>query len=348
MKVKGSFPVLVLTLAALNSTFFFLFYDFTNHIQEAQSFILTPTSIDSHRTSLMSSTNRHTVTSEIKATSAPSPGCLTFNNSLEELITSSKTIYITMNSKAGGTSMKKFVKECTGVDTTVYTPAIANFMTKQLHVPKIIAGHSVNHEAIIRILKNMSRKSILIYLHREETDRYLSAVKYVVGARVCGGYPPYDPKFVKQAKETTNGKCIVDELFMIQNIIEKKAGEIPDGTKTLGCELYETLHETGSKMIFMNYQNSNRLQKALATHHCPSMVESPVTVNKGRRDNVLIRMNDNSTVTLTEWIDAKGEALEWGYDSRRDQTCRRVTSKMEDSMYACPDQLYMNPDLLTL
>lgn len=101
-------------------------------------------------------------------------------------------------------------------------------------------------------------------------------------------------------------------------------------------------------MIFMNYQNSNRLQKALATHHCPSMVESPVTVNKGRRDNVLIRMNDNSTVTLTEWIDAKGEALEWGYDSRRDQTCRRVTSKMEDSMYLCEDQLYMNPDLLTL
>ncbi|GFH44625.1 predicted protein [Chaetoceros tenuissimus] len=121
---------------------------------------------------------------------------------------------------------------------------------------------------------------------------------------------------------------------MTQNIIEKKAGEIPDGTKTLGCDVYQTLQKTGSKMVFMNYQNSNRLQRVLATHHCPSMVESPV--------------NDNSTVTLTEWIDAKGETLEWGYDSRRDQTCRRVTSNMEDSMYACEDQLYMNPDLLTL
>ncbi|GFH44626.1 predicted protein [Chaetoceros tenuissimus] len=191
MKVKGSAHVLVLILAALNSAFLFLLYTtIQNNIQEEQPLIPTP-SIDSHRTSLMSSTNRHTILSETKTASASSAGCLTFNNSLEELIASSKTIYITMNSKAGGTSMKKFAKECTGVDTTVYTPAVANFMTKQLHVPKIIAGHSVNHEAVIRILKNMSRKSILIYLHREETDRYLSAVKYVVGARVCGGYPPY-------------------------------------------------------------------------------------------------------------------------------------------------------------
>ena len=73
-----------------------------------------------------------------------------------------------------------------------------------------------------------------------------------------------------------DGKCTINEDFLL-TIIEEKFKEISTGgNRILTCNTYESLKRTDPTMIFVHYKQSSVLQKLLANHHCPELNNTTV------------------------------------------------------------------------
>ena len=106
-------------------------------------------------------------------------------------------------------------------------------------------------------------------------------------------------------------------------------------------------------MVFVHYKQANKLQKLLAKHHCPELLEEPPTeanVATENRMEVYLRLQkgeDAGTVTSTstsivvkldEWLHEKSGLLESSLQMKKDISCQAKTRHMEDDLFACPDQ----------
>ena len=106
-------------------------------------------------------------------------------------------------------------------------------------------------------------------------------------------------------------------------------------------------------MVFVHYKQANKLQKLLAKHHCPELLEEPPTeanVATENRMEVYLRLQkgeDAGTVTSTstsivvkldEWLHEKSATLEWSLKLKKHVSCQAKTRHMEDDLFACSDQ----------
>lgn len=249
---------------------------------------------------------------------------LTTSRSLHDML--EKQIFIVMPAKAAGTSLKEFTKKCLKhnfPDNFLNNPALVrDSLTSSYELPSIIASHLyVGEQPLVDLIKHASlRDTLIIYVHREETERLLSGIKQVLSHLVCN---EVKYKIRNDMLETLNifknqTHCILDEKPVV-SLIEQRVQEIGMGApEILTCRTYESVKENAPNMVFMNFKQANKLQKVLAKHHCPELLAEGVIVeaNLARKKSRTVFLRPTNTkehqsVHLDDWLSNKRGLLEW-------------------------------------
>lgn len=265
-----------------------------------------------------------------------------------------RQVFITMPAKAAGSSLKEFAKKCVkrnDPDNFINNPTLVrNFLTISSELPSIIASHLyVGDEPLLDLIKHASfRDTIIIYVHREETERLLAGIKQVLSDLVCEKVTckigvDVLTEFNMYSNRT---HCILDERPVV-SLIEKRVHEIGMGApEILTCRTYDSIKENAPNMLFMNYKQANKLQRVLANHHCPELlaeggvVEANLASQKSR--TVFLRLSntkEHRIVDLDTWLSNKRGLLEWSLKLKRNTSCQAKTKHMEDDLFACPEQI---------
>jgi len=256
-------------------------------------------------------------------------------DSLNQLIANAKQIFITMPAKSAGASLKAFVDNCAGSTEDSFInngDKIDDFMTSSLHLPKVIVAHSYGKRAMNRLLEHMTRDTLLVYIHCEETERLRSAIKHVTKTILCW-----------EQNDNNIDPCEIDEQVLIQSL-QNQFAEIGLGARRiLTCEVFNKIDETVPKMVFLNYKQADKLQELISNHHCPEL-SNPVHLNTEEQREVRAKinlMNGKNSTTIEDWVEAKGKLLEWGFGFNKKGPCERRTRSMEDQLFACEDGILM-------
>jgi hypothetical protein len=107
----------------------------------------------------------------------------------------------------------------------------------------------------------------------------------------------------------------------------------------LTCKAYKAIEENEPNMIFLHYKQANKLQRLLAKHHCPELLDEPPTETNVASDKPMsvylrLRKEGGDIVKLEDWLHAKGDLLEWSLKLRKNATCQAKTKHMEDKLFA--------------
>ena len=114
------------------------------------------------------------------------PRCigLELEDKMDKLLSSYRQVYIVMPAKAGSSSIKVFVKNCMKHQTEKCFDSILHQpgLMRSAHLdtfkqPSLIASHLYTKNTLVNLVKQATRESLIVYIHREETDRLLSAIK---------------------------------------------------------------------------------------------------------------------------------------------------------------------------
>mmetsp|Transcript_9394 Transcript_9394/g.22926 ORF Transcript_9394/g.22926 Transcript_9394/m.22926 type:complete len:360 (-) Transcript_9394:109-1188(-) len=296
------------------------------------------------------------------------PPCLSIRNnenqnkSLEALIKSSKVIFLTMPSKASGSSLKQFTRQCMEQKFSQpnlslkqqYYVAVDNiisvdkpekkmeFLTKTFDLPPIIASHIYSDVPFMSLMQHATRSALIIQFHREETDRLRSAIRHVLSKRACVPGQKID-------KDTIiNATCCILNESVVLNLIKSKFTEIGVGSipRIFSCRTFQAIKDNEPNMILVQYRQSGEVQKLLAKYHCPGLV-NPIKKNEAA-SGVWIRLqHDEVTVDLEDWLDRKMEHIEWSLQLKREAGCQATTRHMEDDLFSCTEQvLEVSPQLV--
>lgn len=185
------------------------------------------------------------------------------------------------------------------------------------------------------IVKHATRKTLTVYIHRDETERLISSIREVI-TNIC-----------KRSKIDRNEThCILNETSVIYQIGMKK-NEIGFGsTEILTCNLYEAIEQNAPNMIFIHYKQVGKLQKLLAKHHCPELIQTPSNENVGKEKSIkayLRLQRGGDVVFLEEWFEVKKHMLEYSLKLKNQVTCQAKTRQMEDTLFSCPDEVIKFP-----
>lgn len=271
--------------------------------------------------------------------------CITFENDIENMISQTDQVFITMPAKAAGTSLKHFVSTCTDFDFQYQYDNFINkpakertFLTSTYEMPKVIAFHANNHAGVSDLVRDMTDKSLLVYIHRHENDRLLSAITYIVHGRLCAGVTfGIDASIANMANETT---CIVQEDGLVDKIIASRKMEVLYGqTSILTCNMYESIKENSPNMIILNYKQVDRLQAAIAKKYCPDLRPQKDNISLEMKVNAFVKLaNTGGLVRIEEWVKEKRNHLEWTLKLKAKGSCQAETKQMENDLFSCTDE----------
>ncbi len=82
-----------------------------------------------------------------------------------------------MPANAAGTSLKRFADQCYGeawVEDNYLNfiqSKVVTCFTSHYELPKMMASHMYTQNSFIHLIKNVRNGALMIYSHREETDR---------------------------------------------------------------------------------------------------------------------------------------------------------------------------------
>ncbi len=173
----------------------------------------------------------------------------------------------------------------------------------------------------------------MIHIHREETNRIVSAVKQMLN-RVCGTNPH---KTLRLNVKKNGTECILEEGPVV-DAIAGRADEIHFAEHDiLNCESYKALQENGPQLVVINYKQLDKLQALLAKHHCPHL-ELPVHVQTQKSTNIFLKLQTGGVVNIKDWLREKGPSLEVALNLRQGASCQAKTFHMEDELFGCPDE----------
>mmetsp|Transcript_21480 Transcript_21480/g.50863 ORF Transcript_21480/g.50863 Transcript_21480/m.50863 type:complete len:349 (+) Transcript_21480:97-1143(+) len=279
---------------------------------------------------------------------------LGFTGSLDALLHNVDQVYVSMPAKAAGSSMKKFATTCMNVNIVpsinlfnkrpgINNPSgirpIEEYLTAEsLHPPSLIASHLYKDTDFTHLVKHSTTRSLIIYLHRDEPSRVLSAIKQVTTMRLC------PEKEKEKQKQKQSEPCTVREQDLVA-AIQKKVAEIGFGaTEILTCDSYDALDDNAPNFVFVHYTQASRLQKLLAKRFCPIELNQPSAVSNVFSEKAEIRVMlqniDNRTVSLKEWLEAKKGLLEFSLELRESASCQAKTRAMEEKLFYCPDEAF--------
>lgn len=285
-------------------------------------------------------------------------GCLdlSINQDMSSLVATARQVFVTMPAKAAGSSMLRFTKRCTknkisGWDGFLYRDdQIKKFLTKH-NQQSVLSSHIANDSALLHLAKYHNREMLLIYVHREESERVISGIK-MISNHICKNRDNrhnYDEIIV--AKNATH--CILDEGSVLDKIAHghREVGGGAPGIFT--CKLYKGLQERAPLLVFLHYKQVDKLQMLLAKHHCQELLdrdELPIKANVSANKTLKILLNHGGTnessdidsnaplVGIEEWLHAKGPALEQALNYLTSKaSCQEKTSNMENALLGCSD-----------
>jgi len=285
--------------------------------------------------------------------------CLSLDveDTLDSIISNSRQVFITMPAKAAGTSLKRFTSKCTKQnmpDNFINSPMLSkNMLTDSFQLPSIIASHLyVGDEPLVDLAQHSTRETLIVYIHRDETERLLSGIRQVLTAGVCSQQRRVRSKVAGDTSQLNivrnDTHCTLDETPVV-DLIEKRLGEAGFGSpEILTCKAYEAIQQNAPNMIFMHYTQADKLQHLLAKHHCPELMEEPSKENTAKEKGmeVYLRLKKGaSIVKLDEWLKEKRNLLEWSLKLKKHASCQAKTRHMEDDLFACSDQTVKVSDI---
>jgi hypothetical protein len=269
-----------------------------------------------------------------------------------------------MPAKVAGTTIKRFTKGCMGaekrsfweIDNIVRTERdqkknkkynrpdyIMDAFAKSLQLPSLIASHVDSDEQFIEVIKAATTKeTLIVYVHREETERLRSAISQVAN-RMC---------LQKRNKQET---CVLQQKKLHRKI-EKQHREIGvDVFSILTCDLYEAVRDNAPNLVALDFHEVSKLLELLAKHHCPGhdatlrantkVGKPPIAVELEKNDdNSSTSSNDangnNHTsvvVSLEDYLAAKMQLMEYAFLLKNTATCQSTTRELEGNLASCPD-----------
>jgi hypothetical protein len=272
-------------------------------------------------------------------------GCLSLDSDgdVDHLLSKYKQVYILSRLKAAGQTFDAFARKCmasVGSNSFKYE-ALNNAsqmkaaFPKELELPSLLATHVHNSNETCRVAKRATRDSLIVFSHREETDRLMSAIKHVITTRFCFGKTEIDHKNLAGfMKKINKGECQVQETVLMQ-IIQLNYREMDD--QSLTCHTYNCMRENRPNFVFMHYKQANKLQKLIAKHHCPEFKEDVKKNVATEKQSVMVETK-GALVPLDDWVRAKIELLELALELKADIRCQGTTREIEDDLFACPDE----------
>ena len=254
-----------------------------------------------------------------------------------------------MAAKAGGSSLHSFANKCSGnpPDNWLNQDArLKPFLLSSLHLPKIIAAHLyVGDRPMIDVIRHASRDSLIIYVYRDETDRLMSAIKFVVKERLCVKGFQFKKAFGSTLPKVfglnnTEKQCSFDEKPFVEELIEKRVAEVGYSIPMqLTCDLWNEVEETGPTLLFLHYSQLDALQAKLAAHYCPDVQPQRKNVDALKSSKkYTIRLQKGGEVSLDDWIAAKRSTIEFAL-KLPGGSCKRKTRMMEDALLSSPNKM---------
>jgi len=265
---------------------------------------------------------------------------------LRDMISETNQVIILMPAKAAGTSLKEFAIKCNPPSYSRLKDNFINFdieqvLTNSLQMPNVIASHINNDDNLIYMINNIPKSTLLIYIHRDETQRVTSAINEVVTnwCRRGNGHPNIllEPPSKFFYKEDMN-KCYVSEEQLINDAIKNKVYEIGIGqSELLSCDTYEAIRMNAPNMAFILHLQVNELQELLADKYCPDLVNEQVVSNVGsnKEYQAYVRGKSSSPIPLSKWLQAKQNTLEWSLGLNSHAACTAKTRLMEKKLLDC-------------
>lgn len=301
---------------------------------------------------------RNTDATQINQSPSQRDQCLSFDNEMEmdNLISNSKQIFIAMPTKAAGSSLRSFINDkCMKYRANDFffrqqKLGKLKFIQNSLEIPKVVASHIFKDEDLIHLVQHMTRNTLLIYVHREESDRMISAIQHVVRKRMCSS----DPRWTRtQITNNHNrafvsiegGNCTITEDDLLNHVItDERNFEMGNGAPDiLTCDFYRAVREHAPNIVFVNYQQADRLMGTISKHLCPdkhsmASLHDNTKERNGFDRNVFVELSNKDQVELSDWLEKKREVLEWATDLRKKSSCQRQTKMMENSLFSCPHE----------
>jgi len=280
---------------------------------------------------------------------------LDFDGEMDRLLSTHRQVFVAMPAKASGTTMKEFTAICTQMDVhdNVLNPTykkgepfdpMEELLGLYLEPPSLITSHLYNEKTLHTLIKHATKQSLIIYLHREETSRVISAIAEVAESQMCSIGSQKGAEREKELKSMIESRknipCELGEKSLVSQIRSQKSEIGLGATAFLTCETYDAIQNNAPNMVFLHYKEVNRLQKLIAKHHCPKQLEAePVATNtKSQKRRIDLKLQqDNSIVSLQEWLDAKRNILELVLEMKKDMSCQAKTRGIEDALLACPN-----------
>jgi len=286
-------------------------------------------------------------------------------NDLRDLLDSTTSVLVLGAAKSAGTAFIRFSDRCTGTVTS--ESGIGRMhkdwttdLTKTYEIKPVHAQHVLYPQFLEYAANGASRRTLLIWMHREETGRVLSGIRMVLKRRCLDFDDEFNYDWGFELLHRSKRKCTISEDDLIRHLIQKRALEIGWGNeRILTCGVYDALTDNAPTMIFADYRRSDEIMKEIAMRHCPEILPTlPLRSNvKGgtagggsykqqqqqqeeAEQDVGVKLgpeNGDRRVDLDEWLDAKKDFLEMMVRLKSDMSCQSTTRRMEDAMDSCGD-----------
>lgn len=267
---------------------------------------------------------------------------LDLESSMDELLSKLRQVFVIMPAKNAGSSFEAFTKTCmVERDSWASFPNSINQPEKKMlqnsfEMPTLISSHVMNSKRFMELVKHATDDSLIIYVHRNGTDRLRSAIGQV-SASECA----------KQTEQGlhANGPCILKEGEVL-DFIAARVREIGiSETRVLTCDAYESIEANAPNLVFMNYVQVDKMFELLAKHHCPGQkaVHKNTLSDHDSRSAIMVELesstrNGDTSVDLQDWLDAKMDLIELGLQLKNDVSCQSTTRKMQHDLFSCQDE----------
>lgn len=303
---------------------------------------LAEAALEEHQVVVHSTTS--TSASSTTTSNSASSSCLSLDlddGGMDRLLSKYKHVLFGGPAKSAGSSMSAFTRHCmkeagTEIFSNIGTLAdLEKVFTSDYEMPSLITNHFHINKSLCQVMKHVTSDTLIVYSHRQETSRMMSGVKQVV-TLACQRKNMELISFV-------DDECQIDEGTLVQEIKAKK-GEIGFGMeKLLTCEAYECIKETNPNLVFMNYNQVNRLQTLLAKHHCPGVENLNSNIGSEKKPVSVVLQEETPSgqkvVSLSDWLTTKGSHLEMALWMKENVSCQGTTSAIEHELSACPDEV---------
>lgn len=263
---------------------------------------------------------------------------------LRRRINSSDNVIIVMPAKAAGTSFKQFARSCNSpkadavLGSNIYDRKDMNeLLTHSWDMPLILPSHFWVPDKLAKLLRNASRKTLIIYSHRDESSRFKSAIKHVLNQWCMGSINPPMPEPRSEFFAKIDGNnCFLNEQKFIDKVLKVRGFEMAMSTNALlTCKSYQSIEEYAPNMIFVDYKNATKVQNLLAEKYCPNMTSTFKITTPETYAIYITREEDGKSVLLSDWMDRKMPFIEWTLGLNDGASCLVKTRQMEDELILC-------------